>query len=341
MNTSASQDYLELVKAGAMIRELQQELAETQRGLLALTMELEDRVDRRTAELRDVHAELKKTNSELMQMTLELEERVNERTAQLQKSNESLQAEIAVRKQAEERLRQANENLARSNKDLEQFAYVASHDLQEPLRTVAGFTQLLGKRYKGRLDQDADEFIEFAVQGAKRMQTLIMDLLSYSRLSTRSKPFAPTDCDAVLAEMLVTLQSAILESGAVITHDPLPTVSADPSQLRQVFQNLIGNAVKFRSGQPCKIHVSAENKDAEWVFSVHDNGIGIAREYSERIFVIFQRLHGREEYPGTGIGLSICKRVVERHGGRIWVESRPEEGSTFYFTLPAEKRQPT
>jgi len=238
------------------------------------------------------------------------------------------------RQRAEESLKKAVADLKRSNEELQQFAYVASHDLQEPLRAVASFTQLLSERYKGRLDTKADEFIAFAVDGANRMQTLINDLLTYSRLETRGKPPEPTDSHDALGRALANLGTAIRESGALVTNDDLPTLKADESQLVQLFQNLIGNAIKFHGQEPPRVHVSAIPRGGEWLFTVRDNGIGIAQEYRERIFSIFQRLHSREEYPGTGIGLALCKRIVERHGGKIWVESGPERGSTFLFTLP-------
>lgn len=245
--------------------------------------------------------------------------------------------DITDRKTAENDLEQRSEELARSNADLQQFAYVASHDLQEPLRMVSSYTQLLARRYKGKLDADADEFIGYAVDGANRMQRLIQDLLAYSRLGSRFKDFAPTNCETVLAHVLANLQMAIDESGAQITHDPLPIVMSDELQLAQLFQNLVSNAMKFRGPEPVKIHLSANFAENRWVFSVRDNGIGIAPEYFDRIFIIFQRLHGRDQYPGTGIGLAICKKIVERHHGQIWVESIPEQGATFFFTIPAWK----
>jgi PAS domain S-box-containing protein len=240
------------------------------------------------------------------------------------------------RKHAEEALKEKTEELARSNRDLEQFAYVASHDLQEPLRMVTSYVQLLARRYKGKLDSDADEFIGFALDGSLRMWKLINDLLTYSRVGTREKELKPTDCETVLDQSLNNLKVAIEENGAVVTHDPLPMVMVDNPQWVQVFQNLIGNAIKFRGNEPPCVHVSASRNGNGWIFSVRDNGIGIAPEYAESIFTIFKRIHGRQDYPGTGIGLAICKKIVERHGGHIWMESEVGKGATFYFTLPSK-----
>jgi len=248
--------------------------------------------------------------------------------------------DVTGRKRAEEALKEKTEELARSNQDLEQFASVASHDLQEPLRMVTSYVQLLARRYQSRLDSDAEEFINFAVDGATRMHTLINDLLAYSRVGTGGKPFEPTNCETILQQSLDNLQVTMEESGAVVTHDSLPTVMADDLQLGQLFQNLIGNAIKFHGEEPPRVHVSARPEGNRWIFSVRDNGIGIAPEYAERIFIIFQRFHSREEYPGTGIGLAVCKKIVERHGGAIWVESELGKGATFYFTLPASKAKP-
>jgi PAS domain S-box-containing protein len=243
-------------------------------------------------------------------------------------------SDITERKRAEEKLRLTSADLERSNKELEQFAYAASHDLQEPLRMVSSYTQLLARRYKGQLDADAQEFIAFAVDGANRMQRLINDLLAYSRVGTRGKPSEPVDCAAALDQALVNLEAAIAGSGAVVTHDPLPTVTANRSQIVQLFQNLIGNALKFHLAEPPRVHLSAVQQGNEWLFRIRDDGIGIDPQYAGRIFNLFERLHTREEYPGTGIGLAICKKIVERHAGRIWVESQLAKGSTFCFTIP-------
>ena len=241
--------------------------------------------------------------------------------------------DITDRKQVEDKLKETLDDLGRSNKDLEQFAYVASHDLQEPLRMVGSYVQLLSRRYSGKLDSDADEFIDYAVDGAKRMQGMINDLLTYSRVGTKGKPFEPTDCEIILDQALTNLSMAISESSAVVTHDPLPTVPADDTQLVQLFQNLLGNAIKYMGKETPNIHVFAERKLNNWVFSVKDNGIGIDPNYWGYVFNIFRRLHDKE-HSGTGIGLAVCKRIVERHGGRIWVESELGKGSTFYFTIP-------
>lgn len=231
-------------------------------------------------------------------------------------------------------MKAVQKELAQSNRDLEQFAYVASHDLQEPLRMVASFTDLLARRYKGKFDKEADEFIAFILDGSKRMQALVQDLLAYSRVGSRAKTFEPTDSEEVLRGVLSQLKLVIEQSGAQITFDKLPMVLADDTQLGQVFQNLLSNAIKFHSGQPPKIHVSAKKSEDHWIFSVQDNGIGIDPEYFDRIFIMFQRLHGKDEYSGTGIGLAVCKRIIDRHGGTIWIESKKDKGSTFHFSLP-------
>ena len=250
-------------------------------------------------------------------------------------------SDITERKQAEAELKRAHNDLAqkadelqRSNAELEQFAYVASHDLQEPLRMVSSYTQLLGKRYGERFDGDAKEFMHYIVDGAARMKQLIEDLLAYSRVGTKGKEFKPVSVEAPLKKAITNLHAAIAESSAAVTWDPLPTVDADEVQLAQLFQNLMGNALKFRGAAVPRLHVSAADQDGDWHITVADNGIGIEPQYYERIFMLFQRLHTMGEYPGTGIGLAICKKVVERHGGRIWVTSTPGEGSQFQFTLP-------
>jgi PAS domain S-box-containing protein len=242
--------------------------------------------------------------------------------------------DISERKRIEDELQETLANLQRSNKDLEQFAYVASHDLQEPLRMVASYTQLLAERYENQLDDKAQKFIHYAVDGAVRMQLLINDLLTYSRIGTRGKPLERVDTNTVLEEAIKNLKMNIDEVKAVITNDALPEMRADASQLVQLFQNLISNAVKFHGTEIPRIHISAKDEGRDWLFSVRDNGIGIEQQYAEKIFIIFQRLHTKEEYQGSGIGLAICKKIVERHGGRIWFDSELGKGSTFYFTLP-------
>ena len=266
-------------------------------------------------------------------------EQMTERLKETTVSRDALVKEVTERKRAEEDLAIRADELRRSNADLEQFAYVASHDLQEPLRMVASYTQLLAKRYKGKLDSDAHEFIAYAVDGATRMQELINGLLTYSRVNTRGNSSEPADCSFIFDQVLSSLQVAVQESGAVVTRDDLPTVMDDAVQLGQVFQNLIDNAIKFHGKDPPRIHAFAERKGKEWLFSVRDNGIGIGPQYADRIFLIFQHLHSRTEYSGSGIGLAICKTIVDRRGGRIWVESELGKGATFYFTIPAVNKR--
>jgi len=250
-------------------------------------------------------------------------------------------SDITERKLAADALAEKAEALRKSNAELEQIAFVSSHDLQEPLRRLCIHSQRLSNRYKGRLDQDADDYIERIVEGAKRIQALIKNLLTYYSVGTATQPFKPTDCEAVLTTALVSLQAAIRESGVNVTHDPLPTVMADESQLGQLFQYLIDNGIKYRNGGAPQLHVSCKLDGEEWLFSLKDNGIGIEPQYAERIFVIFQRLHSPKEFSGTGIGLAVSKKIVERHGGRIWVESEPGKGATFYFIVPAVAAEKT
>jgi signal transduction histidine kinase len=249
-------------------------------------------------------------------------------------SRDNLADEVSERRRAEVRLQEALMELERSNSDLEQFAYVASHDLREPLRKVRGFTELLARRYRGRFDERADRQIGYVVDGAARMEQLIEDLLTYSRVGRAEIELAPADMAAVVRGTIEDLERPIAESGAVIEVGPMPTLRVNAEQIRLVFQNLLSNALKFRGEALPRVRVSAERRDGEWLFSVRDNGIGMKAAYFERIFQLFQRLHPRGEYPGTGIGLAVCKKIVERHGGRISVESEPDQGSCFYFTLP-------
>jgi len=238
--------------------------------------------------------------------------------------------------QAHAALAQANAELARSNADLEQFAYAASHDLVEPLRSVSGSVQLLQKRYAGQLDAQADTFMAHAVGGAQRMQSLVADLLAFARLNTGPRQLGVTPMETALQLVCANLEAAIAEGCARITHDPLPSVQAQAGQMAQLLQNLLANAIKFRGEAAATVHVGVRQQGAEWVFSVADQGIGIAPQYFERIFALFKRLHTQDEYAGTGVGLALCKKIVERHGGRIWVESALGQGATFYFTLPVK-----
>lgn len=251
----------------------------------------------------------------------------------------SVVRDITERQQAKQALEKHAAELERSNAELEQFAYVASHDLQEPLRMITSYSQLLERRYRDKLEGDALEFIDYVVDGAKRMQELINDLLAYSRVGTRGREPEPVDMESVYQRVLSNLQFAIEEQHAQMSHAPLPRVMGDGLQLLQLMQNLISNAIKFHGDAAPKVHVSAEIQNQDALFCVSDEGIGLEPQYAERIFQVFQRLHGKSKYPGTGIGLAICKKIVERHGGRIWVESQPENGSKFYFTLPLATKE--
>ena len=231
------------------------------------------------------------------------------------------------------------EDLRRSNEDLQQFAYVASHDLQEPLRAIVSFSQLLEDKYQYKIDKDGKEFIHFITDGAKKMNTLIKDLLSYSRITTHAKPSKINNIEKILKDALYNLQESIKESSAVITYDKMPILTVDKTQFTQLFQNLLSNAIKFRREEPPRIHIGVKKISDEWLFSVKDNGIGIESKYFGKLFNIFYRLHTKEEYPGTGIGLPICKKIVQRYNGKIWVESEFGKGSTFYFTIIPEKNK--
>ena len=285
--------------------------------------------------------------AELTDFNKALEARVEDRTHDLNKARlaaeknlKDLQLEMTIRQRAQDDLAQKARELQQSNEDLQQFAYVASHDLQEPLRMVASYLQLLEHRYKEKLDSDAREFINYAVDGAARMKRLINDLLDFSRVGTRATPFEQTDLNHMLGKARANLQVRIEEANVVIISDELPALPVDPPQMVQLFQNLIDNAIKFRAQEPPKVHITAKENEEEWVISVSDNGIGIDPQYFERIFVIFQRLHTQTEYPGTGIGLAITRRIIERHNGRIWVESSPGQGATFRFALPKHQKKP-
>jgi PAS domain S-box-containing protein len=252
-------------------------------------------------------------------------------------SKQAMILDITEIKKAEEELKRLSEELARSNAALKDFAYIASHDLKKPLQTIESFSKLLARRYKGKLDAKADEFISYIVEGVQRLQMLIKDLLEYSQIETKAKNIKPTDFSFIVEEAMSNMKTAIDESNAVVTYNKMPTIMSDPQQMISLFQNLIDNAINFRSNKAPRVRISAERKGDEWVFAIRDNGIGIDPKDFEKIFVMFQRLHGSTDYPGTGIGLSICKKIVERHGGRIWLESETAKGSTFYFTIPDRK----
>ena len=292
------------------------------RGAFALPVRMGDRV---LGAIEFFSREPRNPDKWLLQITVSIGNLIGQLMARRQ-------AEAAMRRAYEELELKARE-LTRSNEELQQFAYVASHDLQEPLRMISSYTQLLERRYGETFDGDAKEFMAYIVDGAARMKQLIEDLLAYSRVGTRGRQFQAIDSAASLARALANLRGAVEASGATVTHDKLPEVVADGAQLAQVFQNLIGNAIKFRGEEPPRIHIGAQTHETVWVFSVKDNGIGLDTQYADRIFMMFQRLHNKAEYPGTGIGLAIVKKIIERHGGRIWVDSEPGKGATFGFTL--------
>jgi signal transduction histidine kinase len=250
-------------------------------------------------------------------------------------SKQAMIIDITEIKKTEEELKRISEELARSNAELKDFAYIASHDLKKPLQSIESFANLLARRYKGKLDAKADEFISYIVEGVQRLQILIKDLLEYSQIETKAKNIKPTDCSFIVEEAMNNLKTAMDESNAVVTYNKLPTIMSDPQQIISLFQNLIDNAIKFRSNKAPRVRISADRKGNEWIFSIRDNGIGIDPENFDKIFVMFQRLHGSADFPGTGIGLSICKKIIERHGGRIWVESEPGKGATFFFVIPS------
>jgi len=311
---------------------LQMSQAKVEEGTQALRMS-QAKVEEGTQALRMSQAKVEEGTQALRMSQAKVEEgtqALRMSQAKVEEREESIEAQ----NQAEGTLKETLNNLARSNSELQQFAYVASHDLQEPLRMVTSYMQLLERRYKDKLDNDAKEFIAYAVDGAIRMKTLINDLLQYSRIETRANPFELTDIENMLKQTISNLEMAIKENNAVITHDALPHVIADSTQMVQLLQNLIENGIKFHSDKPPQIHIGAKQNENEWEFSVRDNGIGIDPQYFNRLFLIFQRLHSRDEYPGNGIGLAVCKRIIVRHGGKIWVESKVGEGSTFYFTIP-------
>ncbi|MFH1440472.1 MAG: ATP-binding protein [Candidatus Omnitrophota bacterium] len=282
---------------------------------------------------------LKQQTNQLQEWAGTLEKKVEQRTKDLGQAQEATLNMLADLQETKTQIERYALDLERSNKDLEQFAYVASHDLREPLRMITSYLQLIEKKYKDRLDKEGDEFISFAIDGAKRMYNLINDLLVYSRAGTQAKEFNPVDCEDIIEEVLVNLKLKIEENKAVLTCEKLPVVMAERMQLVQLFQNLIDNAIKFRGQEAPRVHISAQKDKDNWLFSVKDNGIGIEAEYTSRIFQIFQTLHSRKDYQGTGIGLAVCKKIVERLGGKIWMVSEPDKGSTFYFTIPQLKTE--
>lgn len=349
---SINHDVSELKKAKKLvaisnleIEELSQKVTELEKANVEFKEIISKYEDSEKLMEKNVNEALRKQNQakEVLDAKKLRVEKLNQQKAELENINEELVTYISKLENSaesqrdihEEQLNKLMDDLERSNEEFQQFAYITSHDLQEPLRTISSFTQLLAKRYKNKLDKDSDEFIEYITEASVRMQNMIKDLLQYSRVISRGKEFKPTNTDEIIEYTISSLKTSIEDTDAEVTYDRLPKVTADSGQLLQLFQNLVGNAIKFRRfGTPPKIHISCLEDENNYVFSVADNGIGIEKEYFDRIFTIFQRLHTREEYPGTGSGLPVAKRIAERHGGQMWVESEPDVGSTFYFTLP-------
>ncbi len=326
-------------------QELTDELINAKKEILFLNKEKEEQVTNlilankiMSEELVLAHQELDFQNIEKEKRAAELvianNELVFQNEEKAKRAAELITANQELAFQNGEKVKRAKE-LENVNRDLEQFAYVASHDLQEPLRMISSYTQLLERKYKDKLDQDANDYIHFAVDGAIRMQKLLINLLDFSRVSTRSKSFEQVDTKTIAGQAISNLQQLILENTALITNYDLPVIQADEMQILQVFQNLIENAIKFKKkAELPKIHITCSRQHNMYQFSIADNGIGIEMQYHDRVFIVFQRLHSTKDYPGTGIGLSICKRIIERHGGTIWFESEVNEGTTFYFTIP-------
>jgi signal transduction histidine kinase len=290
---------------------------------------------------------LKRSTAQLRKLNLELENRIDERTKYLREANHALEdtnriliVEIAQRQEAEEVAKQHEEELIRSNVELERFAYMSSHDLKEPLRMISNYSQLLSRKLKGRLDEDCQEYLHQVIDASKRMDELIRDVLAYCEIGSTHKRWKETDCNILFQRVVQNLSLSIHENRALVTSDSLPLLHVNEVEILQLFQNLVSNALKFHGERPPRIHLSCKHEKGDWLFSVCDNGIGIDPSYQQRIFEIFQRLHTRGEYSGTGIGLAICKKVVENHGGKIWVESNVGQGATFFFTFKSEKVSP-
>jgi len=301
----------------------------------ALQLASPEKLERLNAELISNIAEKDKAQAELKQAYIQMEHKVGERTAELTSNNEILVNQIKERKITEKQLGKAMERLASSNDELQRFAYICSHDLQEPARTVASFAEMMAKKYNGKLDADADKYLGFMKEGAERMQMMIKSVLDYSRVDSREEKYTEVDCNKVLTDVLQDMQVVILKSGATVEYSHMPVVIGDPMHFAQLFQNFVSNALKFhKAGNVPEVMVRAERGQKEWVFSIQDNGMGIKEQYQEKIFMIFQRLNKREDYPGSGIGLAVCKKIVDKYGGKIWLKSAEGVGTTFFFSIP-------